>query len=30
MGSLAAQPEVQADHFFLPWLQHPEDFGYAS
>jgi hypothetical protein len=23
MGSLAAQPEVQADHFFLPWLQHP-------
>jgi hypothetical protein len=23
MGSLTAQPEVQADHFFLPRLQHP-------
>jgi len=29
MGSLAAQPEVQADHFFLPRVQHPEDLGYA-
>ena len=23
MGSLAAQLEVQADHFFLPWVQRP-------
>jgi hypothetical protein len=24
MGLLTAQPEVQADHLFLPWAEGPE------
>jgi hypothetical protein len=27
MGSLTAQPEVQADHLFLPWAEGPEQGG---
>jgi hypothetical protein len=29
MGSLTAQPEVQADHLFLQWAQNLQELGYS-